>query len=553
MRWWEEENNLEIKDNKLSFAGHRATELARQHGTPLYVYNVDRFAKNYQLVCQTIEQFANGAFGTRVYYAMKANGALPFMERIRRLNGYIDVSSIGEARRALSAGFEPQKLIFTGTNFGLDGFEWLAGSGILVNIDSFSQLKRFRPYAPMKISIRLNTTVKGVGFNEKFDMSGTGIRASRLGIYHDRIMEAFYTAREWGFEPIALHQHSGSNWLRNSSFEAYMQSVDIALDVVRRLEDEGFQLEMLNFGGGLGVRSHEQYPEFPLERFAWELTDRIKRAGTGVKTLAIEPGRYIAGNAGILLATVNMIERKHQTNFLGIDIGFNAFHHKFLYQVENTILNASRITTPQTTDYAVVGYLGESGDVFAENEPLPLSEEGDVIALFPAGAYCASELAEHHFLPVPKEVFLEGSAETVDPLSLLSFCRICPNNCCYGAVINLTESEYLNILARTGREDIFTRTDDGVVQIVNGAGEPCHFFNEETKTCGIQDFKPIECRAYPLMTGRNKGEYAIGEQCPAHKHVSKAYIRDAQRLLDDIPEAQHEKFYQINKQTGFIS
>jgi len=552
MKWWERTDNLEIKGNELFFAGHRVTELAQKHGTPLYVYNVDRFAANYRRVCQILTHFAGDSLSTRVYYAMKANGATQLLEQIKKMDGYLDVSSIGEARRALAAGIKPDKMIFTGTNFGLDNFEWLAGSGILINIDSFSQLKRFRAYAPMKISIRLNTTVKGVGFNDKFDMSGTDIRASRLGIYHDRIMEAFQTAREWGFTPVALHQHSGSNWLQKNSFEAYMKTVDIALDVVKKLEAAGFELHMLNFGGGLGVRSHEQYPSFPLERFVQALIEKVKAAGTRIEMLAIEPGRYIVGDAGILLARVNMIEQKHQTNFLGVDIGFNAFHHKFLYQVENTILNASKIAETPARDYAVVGYLGESGDVFSEKEHLPVSEEEDVITFFPAGAYCASELADHHFLPLPKEVFLEQTSAETDPLSLLSFCKDCPNNCCYGAVINLTEEERLEIIARTGRDDIFTWTANGVIQIVNQPGEPCHFFNEKDRTCGIQDIKPIECRAYPLMTGKKKGEYAAGHKCPASKHLTKTYIEDARLLLDKIPASLHEKFNQINKQSGFI-
>ena len=546
--WWETENNLTVKDGRLLMCGKELNEIAKNFGTPLYVYNLQKIKENYRNVAQALKRFATGGLKTRVYYAMKANGSIEVLKALKQEDAFIDTSSVGEVKRCLDLGFSPSKLIFTGTNFGLGEFEFLAKSGILFNVDSFSQLKRLKQYAPLKISIRLNPSIGGVGFNEKFDMSGKGAKASRLGIYIDRIIEAFHTARSYGLEPICIHQHVGSNWLQSSSFDTFMESVKTILGVVIRLEKEGFDIQILNLGGGLGVRSNEKYPEFPLLEYAQEITKEINNAGTKIQYLAIEPGRYIVGDAGVLLATVNTVEQKNKTNYIGLDIGFNAYHHKFLYGIENTIVNISKIAEEPASQAAVVGYLGEQGDVFSENELLPKTEEGDIFMLYPAGAYCASELAQHHLLPVPKELPLTSENEK---LSLKNFCAICPKSCCYLGTISVTPDEKETIVKKTGKEENFITEKSGVIQINNTPGKPCLFLAADGLTCTIQEIKPTECKAYPLLVGgQGDGQMILAEHCPARNLLDQNYLLNAKNELDKIPSNLREPFYQINKALG---
>ena len=547
--WWEKETGLNINNNRLHLRNIDIENLAKEFGTPLYIYDLEKVKDNYKKVENTLKKHANNQLETRVYYAMKANGASEVLGILKKEDAYVDTSGIEEVKKAILLGYSPEKIIFTGTNFGLDGFEYLAKSGVFINIDSFSQLKRLKPYAPLPLSIRLNPNVEGVGFNQKFDMSGSGAKASRLGIYIDRIIEAFHTARDYGFNPICLHQHVGSNWLRKTSFDTYMQSVDSAIDIVKTLEKDGFNIEMLNLGGGLGVKSHSTYPEFPLEEFAKTITQKIINADINVKCLAIEPGRYIVGNSGILVSTVNMVEKKNKTNFVGVDVGFNAFHHKFMYDIDNTIVNVSKIPEPKEQTYAVVGYLGEQGDMFNENEKLPLTEEGDIIMLYPAGAYCASELAQHHLLPIPKELFLK---KRIKNLSLKNYCKACPKSCCFSGLVNISKEEYELILQKTGKKDAFTTNKNGIIQIDNKVGNPCHFLANDGYTCTIQDIKPYECRAYPVYFGKNGNldELIISSKCPASKFIDDDYMVEAKKVLSNIPLEKRLEYFSINVETG---
>jgi diaminopimelate decarboxylase len=551
-KWWENTRHLSVTPNGLQICSNDVQNLAKEFGTPLYIYNLDEVQYNYCKVVNILKEYAPPTLETRVYYAMKANGASEILQKLHKENAFIDTSAIGEIKKALEAGYSSDQLIFTGTNFGLDGFEYLAKSGVLINVDSFSQLERLRSFAPLNISIRLNPSIGGVGFNEKFDMSGIGVKASRLGIYIDRIVEAFHTARSYGLNPICLHQHVGSNWFRNSSFNAYMQSVDTALKIVKQLEYENFDIQILNLGGGLGVRSNEKYTEFPLQEYAKCLMKTIEKAQTKIKCLAIEPGRYIVGNTGILVTTANLVEKKNQTNYLGVDIGFNAFHHKFMYGIENTIINLSKINEPDEVNYAVVGYLGEQGDIFSEDETLPDTEEGDIIMLYPAGAYCASELATHHLLPIPKELFLETNNNYSD-LSLANFCKICPKNCCYGSVVNLTPKEYETISSRIGKNDIFTLTKDNIIQI-NSLNSVCPLLDKDGYTCTIQDIKPIECKIYPLLVNDklDTNEIIFGKKCPAKSFLTDNFIKNALVELSNYPKDMLPIVFDNNKKDDFF-
>lgn len=549
--WW----NFELFWKELSQnsrALHKDLELtAKGFGTPLYIYNLERVSENYRRVKTALTKFSENRIEIKVYYAMKANGAFEILEKLLQEDAYIDASAIGEVKRALEVGYPPERIIFTGTNFGLEGFEYLAKSGVLINVDSFSQLRRLRKYAPLKISIRLNPNIAGVGFNEKFDMSGSGPKASRLGIFKDRIFEAFEVAREYGLEPICLHQHVGSNWFSKYSFQHYMTSVYEAICIVKELEIKGFNIQILNLGGGLGVKSHDMYPEFPLEHFAHEITKAVLSSSINIEYLAIEPGRYIVGDAGVLLSTVNMVERKNETDYIGIDIGFNAFHHKFLYGIENSIINLSKIDEYKSKKYAVVGYLGEQGDIFSEQEKLPLTDEEDIIMLYPAGAYCASELANHHLLPTPKELFLEK--QEPDDLSLGQYCKACPRHCCYIGPVNTSEEEYVNIVEATSNKEAFAiDVKTGVIQINNEVGEPCHFLNNDGKTCSIHDIKPAECRAYPLLMGKegNVKESYLAINCPVSASLSQSFINQAQIELEKVPEKERRSYNIINKKLG---
>lgn len=534
-QWWE--TRFFRVENDHLYLGNKNLELiAQKFGTPLYVYDLRIVKENYLRIKSSFEKYKKEDIDCIIYYAMKANGADELLLFLREENPFVDTSSVGEVKKAIKTGYSPQNIIFTGTNFGLNEYDFLAKSGILFNVDSFSQLERLKKFAPLDISIRFNPAIGGVGFNERFEMSGNSIRGSRLGVHKEKIIDIFLKAREYGLNPICLHQHVGSNWLRHEQFEPYFNSVREGVHVIQELEKLGFKIETLNLGGGMGVKSHEKYPEFPLDQFMFELWNIINQSNIKIKKLAIEPGRYLVGNSGVLLTTVNSVEEKNNINFCGVDAGFNVYHHNFLYQIESEIINVSKVNQKLEQTYAISGYLGEQADVFTEVKEMPLTEESDIIAFFPAGAYCSSELAIHHDLPVPKELFLNG-AENEQGLSLQNYCKACQKSCCFNGPINLLNNEFQQIFDRTKNINDFIYKEE-IYLINNKINEPCRFLNKDGITCDIQDIKPVECQAYPIFRVNEDGirKTFFHEQCPASSFLSSNYVTNARLLLDNISD-----------------
>lgn len=400
--FWNEKNHLEIKNNELFFKRYKVVDLANDFGTPLFLYNIDKVTENYKKVKNIFSKYSPKGIEPRVYYAMKANSNSEIIKALKKIGAFFDTTSINEVKKAIENDYSPDKIIFTGINFGLNNYEFLANSGVLINVDSFSQIRRLCDYAPLNISLRWNPGV-GVGFNKGLTMGGHDVGNLKLGIYKDRIIEAFMEAKHLGLNPIGIHQHIGSNWF-GEHLETFFKSVELTLKLAEELYfRHDIKIEFVDFGGGLGLKSIEKYPDFPLEVYSKGIWERVKQCKVPLKTVAIEPGRYITGNAGILVATVNSVEKKAGIHFIGIDMGFNIFNHYFFFGIESEIINCNRPVSIKKQKYAIGGNLCEPSDIFAINRELPVTKEGDIIAFYGAGAYGASEMAKYHLRNVAKE------------------------------------------------------------------------------------------------------------------------------------------------------
>lgn len=537
--WFEKEGHIQIENGRLQFAGRDLETIAKEFNTPIYVCNLTRIKENYNRVKKTFQSYAIQGIDSKIYYAMKANGAEEILHELKTLDANIEVSSPSELKLLLKLGFDPKKILFTGIGFGLHNTKILAESGAMINIDSFSQLKQFKEFAPLDISIRLNPGITS-GFNEHLEMSGEKFGAGKLGIHKDKIIDAYKTAKAYGLNPVGLHQHIGSNWFADK-LSTFFKAVEIALDVVKELKKHDIEIKQFNLGGGLGVRSSESLEEFPLDEYFKGIWDLIKKSNLTFESVNIEPGRYIVADSSVLLATANMVEEKGGRNYIGLDCGFNAFNHKFLYGIEPEIINVSKFNGKELDNYCVVGYLGESGDMFAEQKILPITEIGDVVALFPAGAYCASELADFHMQQLPNSLFLENLNKE---FNIFPYCKACPRNCCYIGAVNVLTSEYEKIIERTGRKDVF-KAEDGYYIINKKKGEACPFLEKDGFTCSIQDIKPLDCQVWPIYLGKdgNIEDVSISHECPASKFMDKSYIDELKQKLPLFPSELRKKFY----------
>lgn len=251
----------------------------------------------------------------------------------------------------------------------------------------------------------------------------------------------------------------------------------------------------------------------------------------------------------MLAFSINMVEEKAGIPYVGLDSGFNLYNHKFLYDIEPEIFNVSNIDKPASEHYCIAGYLGESGDIFSADHLLPQTTMGDIIGIYPAGAYCASELANFHQQQLPAQLYLK---EETDGFDIFPFCKACPRNCCYIGAVNVLPEEVRRIVERTGRNDVFSPHNEYYI-IDKQKGEPCPFLGNDGVTCTIQDIKPIDCKVWPLYFDErgNPEENMISPKCPAHLFMPENYVQILRNDLHQIPQEFREEYYEDTAQFGY--
>jgi len=406
--------NLHYKTNengKLKIGGFDALELAEEYETPLYVIDEMRIRENYRRVYHA---FSQNYHDFKIFYAAKANTNMAVMRILEQEGSSIDAVSPGEIYTALMAGFEPGRILFTGNNVTTEELKFALESGVRINLDSISMLKRLTklPGAEgTKISFRINPMV-GAGHH---DHCITGGELSKFGIMEDEAVDVYQMAVDLGFRPVGIHSHIGSGILDP---EPFMLAVQILMDVAGRVHSEiGVKFEFIDFGGGLGIPYTPEEALLEIEEFAHEVTnlfkDKLYEHEIDNPTMCLEPGRYIVGDASYLLTRVNTIKQSYR-NFIGVDAGFNTLMRPTMYDSYHHILVADKPEAPPTQEIDVAGNICESGDLFARARSLPDIVEGDVLAILNAGAYAFSMSSQYNSRPRPAEVLVsDGEVDVI--------------------------------------------------------------------------------------------------------------------------------------------
>lgn len=404
----EKNEYLRVVDNRLKIAGLDVAETAQKFGTPVYLYNMERVVENYRVIKAA---FLNEGIKARIHYAMKANSNPEILKALSREGAFIDAVSPNEAELALLCGFHKNKILFTGTSASNDDLQRISEMGIETNIDSLSQLKRLAKINPSnkKISIRINPDV-GAGLHEHTITAGKFVK---FGIIEEKAMEAVKLATGLGFKINGIHEHIGSGWL-GEDVKDFLQTVEKIIEIAEKIEAfTGQQLEFMDFGGGPGIPYSPGQREFPMQEYAAGIAEAMKKSKLKAE-VAIEPGRYIVGDAGIMVCKINTVEDKHIA-VIGVDAGFNCLVRPAFYGAYHEIIVCENAGGKETKEYMVAGNLCESGDVFTENREilrkLPIAEEGQHIAILNAGAYGFTMASNYNLRPRPGEVIVKkGSA-----------------------------------------------------------------------------------------------------------------------------------------------
>ncbi|WP_264549531.1 diaminopimelate decarboxylase [Flavobacterium sp. N2820] len=366
-------------------------QLATEFGSPLYVYDAEKIASQYQRLTSAfskVERF-------KVHYAVKALSNISVLKYLKSLGSALDTVSIQEVQLGLHAGFEPNQIIYTPNGVSMEEIETVAALGVQINIDNLSILEQFGTKHPtIPVCIRINPHVMAGG-NANISV---GHIDSKFGISIHQLPHILRIIENTKMHINGIHMHTGSDIL---DVEVFLYAAEILFQTAKHFP----KLDFIDFGSGFKVPYKKGDIETNVEEFGRKLTKRFlafeKEYGRPL-TLAFEPGKFLVSEAGYFLAKVNVVKQTTSTVFAGIDSGFNHLIRPMLYGAQHHIEN---ISNPKGKEryYSVVGYICET-DTFASNIRLTEIHENDVLCFKNAGAYCFSMASNYNSRLKPAEV-----------------------------------------------------------------------------------------------------------------------------------------------------
>lgn len=414
MYWWENQF-LSVKNNQLFIAGREASRIALEPRTPVFIYGKKQIQTNFRTLMNVFHKHTS--LEPRICYAMKANSNPELLKILHAEGAWIDAVSPGEVAIARNAGFPGRKIIFTGTSLSLEDFQKVfAHNHVIVNIDAQEQLdimwetkEKWFKHKTIKVSLRWNPGI-GRGFSPKTITAGK--RSSdgtpiKFGVEESKVIFTLQRASDMGFVPVGLHQHLGSGWSKHDYAEV-KTAVDKIIQMALEVQEQGFRLEFLDFGGGFGPKYEESQEIFPTTDYIEYLCQKVIESKLKIRAIAIEPGKYLVSNAGVLLLRVEYLKQSHGNLFACVNAGtFNTAPRPAIYtQAQHQIINCSHVHSNSPVKITVAGNLCETGDIFGKEILMAIPKRGSILALLHAGAYCRSMASNYNSREIPQEIII---------------------------------------------------------------------------------------------------------------------------------------------------
>ncbi|MDQ1363206.1 MAG: diaminopimelate decarboxylase [Pseudomonadota bacterium] len=398
--------------NRLHADAVDLTALARQHGTPLYVYSRATLERHWHAF--------NNAFGTQphlVCYAVKANSSLAILNLLARLGSGFDIVSAGELERVLRAGGEAARVVFSGVGKKPDEMRCALQAGIrCFNVESQAELVVLNRVAGelglmAPVSLRVNPDVDA----QTHPYISTGLKENKFGISHEDAVHVYRQAAAMSnIRVTGIDCHIGSQLIQVTPFVDALKKV---LALVDQLAADGINLHHIDLGGGLGIRYRNENPPTPAE----QIHALLRELGNRQLEVLVEPGRAIVGNAGVLVTEVLYLKHNAHKNFAIIDAAMNDLMRPALYSAWMDIVPLQP-REGETKNYDLVGPVCETGDFLGKDRALSL-QPGDLLAVRSAGAYGFSMSSNYNTRPRAAEIMVDGSRaylvrprETLDQL-----------------------------------------------------------------------------------------------------------------------------------------
>jgi diaminopimelate decarboxylase len=393
-------------EGQLQLEGQALQALAREHGTPLYVYS--------RAAMRGAAQAWQQALAGREHllcYAMKANSNLAVLQTFAQAGCGFDIVSGGELARVLAAGADPARVVFSGV--GKTRAEMRAALRVGVkcfNVESTAELQVLDAVARGEgrrapVSLRVNPDVDA----GTHPYISTGLKANKFGIAHGEALAAYRLAASLpGLEVVGIDCHIGS---QITEVAPYLDALDRVLDLVEAVEAAGIPLAHVDLGGGLGITYTDERPPSPAELLG-PLLARLDSRGHGQRALLFEPGRSLVGNAGVLLTEVLYLKPGSEAgsrNYCIVDAAMNDLLRPALYQAWMAIEPCTPRDTASARCWDIVGPVCESGDWLGRDRLLAI-EPGDVLAVLSAGAYGMTMAGNYNSRPRAAELMIDGDA-----------------------------------------------------------------------------------------------------------------------------------------------
>ena len=384
------ESSLYAEDVSLS-------DIAQQYGTPCYVYSRATLERHWRAFDEALSGREH-----LICYAVKANSNIAILNLLARLGSGFDIVSVGELERVIAAGGDPRKVVFSGVAKRVDEMKRALELEIYsFNVESVAELERLNEVAlaegkKARVSIRVNPDVDA----QTHPYISTGLKENKFGIDIEQAESIYLKAAQMqGLDVIGVDCHIGSQLTSVAPFVAALERVLVLLD---RLADQGLVLSHINVGGGLGIQYQDETPPLPQD-YSQALA---KTLGDRKCKLILEPGRAIAGNAGVLLTRVEYLKQGSDKSFAIVDAAMNDLIRPSLYSAWQEILTVEQRDIAAAV-YDVVGPVCETGDFLGKGRSLAI-EQGDLLAVRSSGAYGFTMSSNYNSRPRAAEVLVDG-------------------------------------------------------------------------------------------------------------------------------------------------
>jgi diaminopimelate decarboxylase len=393
-------DHFSYRDDTLYAEDVPVAEIANRYGTPCYVYSRATLERHWHAFDTALADSDH-----LICYAVKANSNLAVLNVLARLGSGFDIVSRGELERVLAAGGDPAKVVFSGVGKHAEEMARALEVGIACfNVESESELYRLNEVAGQRgqtapVSLRVNPDVDA----KTHPYISTGLKENKFGVAIADAEHIYQLAAQ--LPHIAVHGidcHIGSQL---TSIAPFVDALKRVLSLVERLLAQGIYIRHIDVGGGLGIRYHEESPPQPGE-YAVALREIL---GKLPYQILLEPGRAIAGNAGILVSKVEYLKHTADRHFAIIDAAMNDLMRPALYDAWQEIIPVTKHTDRDRYNYDVVGPVCETGDFLGKQRELALTE-GDLLAIRSAGAYGFSMSSNYNTRPRAAEVMVDGGA-----------------------------------------------------------------------------------------------------------------------------------------------